>query len=299
MAKGKYDRVKPSGGRQAAAKNRAFSGFLNRIVAKSKSFLHSLNKKPSKKTPGSPAKQAAAAPVKKKTSPKGLTLKKLWNIAKNVLVWVIILAAVVVVVLTMLSVTVVGKNNRTLFGYRGFVVMSGSMSATDFNAGDLVLVKNVDPAVLQPGDVISFTSRNQNNYGEAVTHKIRALTTNEYGRPAFITYGTSTNTDDEVAVTYDDVLGKYVGKIPKIGFFFQFVKTGPGYILCIFGPFALLILWQGLKAIVLFQQDKKEQMAKIQAERDQIAAEYAETRQMLLEVKQMHEELMKNQQKEQ
>lgn len=67
------------------------------------------------------------------------------------------------------------------------------MSATDFDAGDLVLVKEVDPATLQAGDIIAYQSTNTENYGEVVTHKIRELTTDANGNPGFITYGTTTN----------------------------------------------------------------------------------------------------------
>ena len=35
--------------------------------------------------------------------------------------------------------------DRSLFGYKAFIVLSDSMKATDFDAGDLVLVKEVDP----------------------------------------------------------------------------------------------------------------------------------------------------------
>ncbi len=128
------------------------------------------------------------------------------------------------------------RADRSLFGYKAFIVLSDSMSATDFDAGDLVLVKEVDPAVLQAGDIISYQSTNTENYGEVVTHKIRELTTDAQGNPGFITYGTTTDTNDENIVTYSFVLGKYQTRLPGVGRFFQFLKTTPGYIVCIFTP---------------------------------------------------------------
>ena len=62
------------------------------------------------------------------------------------------------------------------------------MSKTDFGAGDLVLVKEVDPSTLKEGDIIAYTSQNTSNYGETVTHKIRKLTTDANGEPCPI-YG--------------------------------------------------------------------------------------------------------------
>lgn len=67
------------------------------------------------------------------------------------------------------------------------------MSKTDFDAGDLVLVKEVkDYSTLKEGDIISYISQNTENYGEVVTHKIRRITTDVSGEPGFITYGTTT-----------------------------------------------------------------------------------------------------------
>ena len=44
---------------------------------------------------------------------------------------------------------------------------------------------------------------------------------------------------------YPYVLDKYETNIPKVGRFFMFLKTTPGYIVCILIPFLLLILLQG------------------------------------------------------
>ena len=171
------------------------------------------------------------------------------------------------------------------------------MSATDFSAGDLVLSKEVDPATLQAGDIISFQSTDPDNYGEVVTHKIRELTTDENGNPGFITYGTTTGENDESIVTYDFVLGKYQFRLPGVGKFFQFLKTTPGYIVCIFLPFLLLILVQGINSIRLFRRYKQEQLAEIEAQREQEKAELAAERERLeadrLQSQQLMAELQK------
>ena len=117
-----------------------------------------------------------------------------------------------------------------------------------------------------------------------MTHKIRKLTTDANGEPGFVTYGTTTDTDDETIVTYSYVLGKYATHIPKVGTFFQFLKTTPGYIVCILVPFLLLILIEGVRCIRLFHKYKAEQQAELQAERDQIEAERAENQKMMQEL---------------
>lgn len=209
---------------------------------------------------------------------------KVLKIVRNIVVWLIVALAVCMMVFTIVSVSTFDRADRNLFGYKAFIVLSDSMKKTDFDAGDLVLIKEVDASTLKEGDIIAYTSQNTANYGKTVTHKIRKLTTDANGEPGFITYGTTTDTDDETVVTYPYVLGKYQGHIPKVGTFFQFLKTTPGYIVCILLPFLLLILMEGIRCIRLFRKYKSEQQAELQAERDKIEAERAETQKMMKEL---------------
>lgn len=167
--------------------------------------------------------------------------------------------SVSILLFTLVSTLFLNRTDKEWFGYKAFIVLSDSMSVTDFSAGDLVFVRHVDPSTLQPGDIIAFTSRNDSNYGDTVTHKIRALTTTADGAPGFTTYGTTTDTDDEAVVPYSDVIGRYAGHLPKVGLFFNFLKTTPGYLLCIFLPFALLILSQAVQTVRLFRAYRREQ----------------------------------------
>lgn len=207
-------------------------------------------------------------------------MKKVWEILKTVLVWLVVFAAVGMMVFTVFSVRNFDQSHRSIFGYKFFIVRSDSMSATDFDAGDIIFVKETDPARLQAGDIVSYTSRNTANFGETVTHKIRSLTTDVDGQPGFITYGTTTGTDDEMVVTYDTVLGKYTGRLPGAGKFFAFLKTTPGYILCILVPFLLLILLEGLRCVKLFNEYKYEQQAELRAQQEQIRQDREQAQKM-------------------
>lgn len=221
-------------------------------------------------------------------------MKKTLNIIKSIFVWLLLIATVGMMVFTVFSVMTFDRNDRSVFGYKFFIVQSDSMSATDFSAGDIVFIKEIDPSTLKEGDIISYISQNSSNFGEAVTHKIRSLTTNENGDAGFVTYGTTTNTDDETVVTYPYVLGKYTGHLPNVGTFFSFLKTTPGYIVCILVPFLLLIGYNGLNCISLFRRYKKEQMQELQAEREKIEEERRRSEQMLKELQELCSQLAAN-----
>ena len=166
------------------------------------------------------------------------------------------------------------------------------MAATDFDAGDIIISKKVDARDLEVGDIITFVSQNSYNYGETVTHKIRKVTRTDDGSIAFVTYGTTTDTDDEALATI--IVGKYIGRIPNLGSFFLFLKTTPGYILCILVPFLLLILYQGLSTVRLFRKYKKEQLDELKEERAKIEQERAESQRMMQELLELKAQLMKN-----
>ena len=218
-------------------------------------------------------------------------MKKVWNVLSTAIVWIMVVAAVLMMVFTIISVNTFDRNDRNLFGYRCYIVLSDSMSATDFSAGDLVLVKSVDPSTLQAGDIISYQSQNSENYGATVTHKIRAKTVDSSGNPGFITYGTTTGVDDETVVTYPFILGKYQMALPKVGSFFKFLKTPQGYILCILLPFLMLIIYQGLNCVKAFKRYKSEQMAELQAEKDALEAQRKQSEAMMAQLLAMQQQM--------
>lgn len=203
---------------------------------------------------------------------------------RTILVWLFAIVAGAVMIFTVVAVSTFDQANRSLFGYKALIVLSDSMKKTDFSAGDLILVKEVDPSTLKEGDIIAYISQNSNSFGQTITHKIRCSATDTEGKSGFITYGTTTGVDDETIVTYPYIIGKYEIHIPKVGSFFQFLKTTPGYLLCILLPFLLLMLLESIRCVGLFKALRAEHRAQMQAERDQIEQQRAEAQRMMEEV---------------
>ena len=214
-------------------------------------------------------------------------MKKALGIIGKIFIWLVIIMAVSMMIFTLVSVATFNKTDRNLFGYQAYIVNTDSMSKTDFNAGDLILTKQVNPSTLVEGDIITFLSQNPESFGQTVTHKIRRLTVDADGHKAFITYGTTTDSDDSMPVTYPYVLGKYVAKIPLLGHLFAFLKTTPGYIVCIFVPFLLLIIYYGLRCIKLFRRYKKEQSAGIEEERKRLEEERKQTEETMRQLREL------------
>jgi hypothetical protein len=134
---------------------------------------------------------------------------------------------------------------------------------------------------------------NEDSYGKTITHMIKSRKYDEDGKfLGYKTFGTNTGNEDLTTVEPSFVLGEYSSHIPKIGHFFNFMKTVPGYIVCILVPFLLLIGYQGFNVIRLYRKYRSEQNAIIEAERAEMAEERAKLEEQRLQSMKMMEELV-------
>lgn len=99
--------------------------------------------------------------------------------------------------------------NTGFFGVRPFVVSGYSMKPT-LMAGDLVIIQPTAPETIREGDIIQFRV-----LSGSVVHRVKTIRA-ENGTLTFITRGDNNNVDDD-PVTADQVQGKVVLVIPKIG----------------------------------------------------------------------------------
>ena len=216
-------------------------------------------------------------------------LKKGLSIAGRVLTVLLLVFAVFVMVFTVISVNTVGKADADFLGFKPNIVLSDSMQDT-FAVGDLEISKKEDPATLAAGDIITFRSIDPANYGSVVTHKIREVTTYEGGL-AFVTYGTTTGVDDAYPVPADRVLGKYVFRLPKMGYFFEFLTTPAGYVTLILLPFLVLIGLQAVRFVRLARQYRAEQREAAAAQQAQLEEEQRKNQEMREELDRLRAQL--------
>ena len=222
--------------------------------------------------------------------------KKPLKIILKIITTLLIVFTVAMMIFTVVSVATLDRNDRSILGYKFYIVLTDSMSLSEknehmdvhFDAGDIVIIQNIkveNKTKLQPGDIIAFTSENSESWGQTITHMIREVRYNKDGSVAgYVTFGTNTDTNDEALVTPEFVLGKYSAKLPRVGYFFEYLKTTPGYITFILIPFLLLILYNGVDVIRLFRKYKKEQTAILDNEKAEIAAQKQQNEEMLREL---------------
>jgi len=182
-------------------------------------------------------------------------MKKILSALTTVLTVLLTVFAVCVMIFTVFAVR--SSGGASVFGWRGYVVLSDSMRDT-FAVGDIIVSKPVDPSQVQPGDIITFTSTDPNAMGEVFSHKVRAV--NPDG--SFTTYGTTTGDDDLYPALPENLLGEYAFHLPKLGYFFQFLRTPMGYLVVILLPILALIGFQVYNIYVTSQKLRRLQRTK-------------------------------------
>ncbi len=109
-----------------------------------------------------------------------------------------------IVYLVVISILVIGL----LTGYKLLVVLSSSMHPT-LDIGDLVLVS---PSTnMKEGDIIAF-----NIQGQIVIHRLIKIE-EKNGKRIYYTKGDAVTTSDPWLLTKNDIIGKYMGSVPKLG----------------------------------------------------------------------------------
>lgn len=132
----------------------------------------------------------------------------------------------------------------SVLGVTPMVVLSGSMSGSQeghIETGDLIFVGAADPDELEEGDVIAYMSG-----GVTVTHRITAIDTSG-GERLFTTKGDANEAEDAEPVAADQIVGVYLGRIPKLGDFALFLQQPLGMLLFIGAPLLAFLVYDVIR----------------------------------------------------
>lgn len=159
---------------------------------------------------------------------------RFWTLIKQTISWMYMIFLILFI-----SFSLIGKfgffPSNQVFQMR--TVISGSMEP-NMPIGSLIVTKKVPIDRLEVGNIVSFESN-----GEIVTHRIAKM---EEGK--IFTKGDANPSWDEGYV--EEVIGKVLFHVPKIGIFFQMIQTPRGTLALVMtiGTFILLdrfirLLW--------------------------------------------------------
>jgi len=122
-----------------------------------------------------------------------------------------------------------------LFGYRTFIVMSGSMEPA-IHTGDVVVDKRIDPMDVQVGDVVTY--RDPDHENRLITHRVRGVRTLG-GKVYFVTKGDANTDSQKWAIATDGTVGVVRFRVVKLGFVLFYVNRPIGRLFLIVVPVLL------------------------------------------------------------
>lgn len=159
----------------------------------------------------------------------------------------------------------------TVFGVAPMVVLSGSMSGSaedHIEVGDLIFCTRPDVEALREGDIVSFMDDKI-----VVTHRIVKIE-EQNGQKLFTTKGDANNTEDP-PISSDQIIGKYAGRIPRLGDFAIFLQKPLGMAVFIGIPVCAFIIYDIIRRQRQARkgsdetQKLKEELERLKAEKQQ------------------------------
>lgn len=174
-------------------------------------------------------------------------MKKAGKVIVSVLLWVVILVAALYAFTTM--ATRDNQNVSRILGYTPLVVQSDSMSPT-FEKDDMIFIRKCDPADLKEGDIICFHTLIDNQYA-LNTHRIEKIEESMGDARSYTTRGDNNQAADQHIISDGDIVGIYVGHLPKLGKVMNFLSGSVGFLVVIVIPMLLFFIYQVYNLIMI------------------------------------------------
>lgn len=133
--------------------------------------------------------------------------------------------------------------------FNAYVVLTGSMLPT-IQVKDIVVTKKVSDDKLKVGDIITFLTPDQRFNGISITHRIVERYYDEKENKYYYrTRGDNNNIADDALITNDNITGKVILKIPKLGYIQDLLASKSGLIIVIIIPSLAIISYDIVRVV--------------------------------------------------
>ena len=168
----------------------------------------------------------------------------------------------VTIALVLLMFNVIGSkmNGKVpkIFGYSVVRVISGSMEDA-ISQGEYILIKSVDPEVIQKGDIICFYSVDSTIYGLPNTHRVVEDPIITDSGIEFVTKGDANPINDKVNAKGENLIGIYIDSLDSLTDFTE-ALDGRGMAIIIF----ILAILTMILALISFLNIRRQRVADIE-----------------------------------
>ena len=135
-------------------------------------------------------------------------MKKALGIIAAIIRYILWIA--IIVVLAVVLVQRISNNTKAIAGIRIFTIVTPSM-VPEYNVGETIVTKTVDPAELQVGDDITYLGQEGSFDGKYITHRIINIRKDRTGNYIFQTKGIA-NTEPDPEINESQVYGRIIYK---------------------------------------------------------------------------------------
>lgn len=159
-------------------------------------------------------------------------------------IFVVLVLLIILIVFYIVRVNFLASNDKLgEVKINFYTILTQSMYPT-IKAGDVVITYKEDNNKYNDGDVITFVS--EQNGGITITHRVDEVY-NVNDSYSYKTKGDNNNAPDNEITSGDNVLGKVVVKIPKVGYIQQFLVSKTGWIVAVILPCLGIVIYDILK----------------------------------------------------
>lgn len=143
-----------------------------------------------------------------------ITLIKIFNVVILLIIVPILIYNITIIIKYIQN----PKETPDFLGFKTYEIVSRSMEDT-INKNDIIVVKKVDKNEINENDIISFDNGN-----EIITHRIVDIE-NINGQTLYTTKGDNNRFADDEKISFEQIEGKYVFKLSKLGYLMNFLKN--------------------------------------------------------------------------
>lgn len=138
-----------------------------------------------------------------------------------------------------------------------YTIVSPSMTP-NINVYDVVInIKPEHPEDIEIGDIITYKSTAATSEGMTITHRVVAKDKLPDGTYEYMTQGDNNSEPDSVYVTFNNIIGKEIITIPKVGHIQFLIANKKGWLFLLLIPIAIYLLKEIFKLIDLLGLRKK------------------------------------------
>lgn len=184
-------------------------------------------------------------------------MKKVLSFVKKIVD--ILLTLFVVLFVLVVCLQRFSNNQISIFKYRMFTVVSGSM-VPDYNIGEVLIAKEINPDDIKVGDDVSYLGKSGTFKDKVVTHRVVGIEKDVDGKRVFRTKGLANIAEDPV-VYEDQLYGIVVHEAKVLSFIYKCVGTSTGMFIFIVIP-VLYIVGSEMIYIMLEKEEKRRNKLK-------------------------------------